>query len=254
MANSLFTDAELTAYRQEGFLLARSLFDAREIAKLHQFVHEDEQVTASAYGRRDATGAETKLALRNEPGSDLIGMFSRSPRIVARAEQILDGEVYHYHTKLNMKEPRIGGAWEWHQDYGYWYDFGCLYPLLVSCMIAIDPSNKENGCLQVLRASHQIGRINHGQIGDQTGADMQRVQVAQERLELVYVEMQPGDALFFDCNLLHRSDQNHSDQPRWTLICCYNAARNSPYKQSRHPRYTPLDCVLDDAVRQWTPP
>ena len=96
MANSLFTDAELTAYRQEGFLLARSLFDAREIGKLHRFAHEDEQVTASAYGRREATGAETKLALRNEPGSDLIGMFSRSPRIVARAEQILDGEVYHY--------------------------------------------------------------------------------------------------------------------------------------------------------------
>jgi hypothetical protein len=30
------------------------------------------------------------------------------------------------------------------------------------------------------------------------------------RLELVYVEMEPGDAVFFDSNLLHRSDQNRS--------------------------------------------
>jgi hypothetical protein len=51
---------------------------------------------------------------------------------------------------------------------------------------------------------------------------------------------QPGDALFFHCNLLHRSDQNSSPNPRWSLICCYNAARNDPYKESHHPGYTPL--------------
>jgi hypothetical protein len=27
-----------------------------------------------------------------------------------------------------QKEPRVGGAWEWHQDYGYWYKNGFLYP------------------------------------------------------------------------------------------------------------------------------
>ena len=55
-------------------------------------------------------------------------------RVVARhdAEQILDGEVYHYHSKMIMKEPRIGGAWTWHQDYGYWYQNGVLFPDLTS--------------------------------------------------------------------------------------------------------------------------
>ena len=32
--------------------------------------------------------------------------------------QLLGGEVYHYSTKLMMKEPLIGGRQEWHQDYG----------------------------------------------------------------------------------------------------------------------------------------
>jgi hypothetical protein len=33
--------------------------------------------------------------------------------------QLLKGEVYHYHTKLMMKEARTGGKHLWHQDYGY---------------------------------------------------------------------------------------------------------------------------------------
>ena len=32
--------------------------------------------------------------------------------------QLLDEEVYHFHTKLMMKEARFGGKHLWHQDYG----------------------------------------------------------------------------------------------------------------------------------------
>jgi ectoine hydroxylase len=60
--------------------------------------------------------------------------------------------------------------------------------------------------------------------------------------------MEPGDALFFHPNLLHRSDRNNSECPRWSMICCYNAARNNPYKESHHPRYTPLEKVEDSAI------
>ena len=152
---------------------------------------------------------------------------------------------------MMLKEPLVGGAWEWHQDYGYWYENGCLFPYLASCLIAVDRATRENGCLQVLVGSHLMGRIDHGKTGDQTGADLRRVEEARQRLELRYLEASPGDAIFFHCNLLHRSDQNRSPHSRWSLICCYNAARNDPYEQSRHPRYTPLEKVPDDALQQW---
>jgi ectoine hydroxylase len=251
MSNQPLTTDEQAAYERDGYILVRSLFDADEMAILLDYARKDESLMASAYGRKDATGRETRLALWNQPGEDLYGMVSRSPRIVDRAEQLLEGEVYHYHTKMMLKEPYVGGAWEWHQDYGYWYNNGCLYPLLLSCLIAVDRANRENGCLQVLRGSHLMGRIDHGKTGDQTGADMERVEAALKRLELVYIEAEPGDALFFHCNLLHRSDQNLSPNSRWSLICCYNAARNDPYKESRHPRYTPLVKVSDGAIKEW---
>src|SRR5205085_4887473 len=97
---------------------------------------------------------------------------------------------------------------------------------------------QSNGCLQILKGSHRMGRINHVKIGDQTGADPERVAAARERLELVHCELEPGSAVFFHSNLLHRSDANRSPDPRWAFICCYNTARNDPYKESRHPRYS----------------
>lgn len=253
MSVSQFIASELAAYHNDGYFIARGLFDGDEISKLLAFAQADPSFAASLYGRKDASGKETKLALWNTAGEDLYSMFARSPRIVDRMEQALGGETYLYHMKMMVKEPHVGGAWEWHQDYGYWYHNGCLLPLLSSCLIAVSQANRANGCLQVLRGSHLMGRIEHGKTGDQTGADMERVEVALARMELVYCECEPGDAIFFDCNLLHRSDANNSPAARWSLICCYNARRNDPYKDSRHPRYTPLSKVADGAIRDWHP-
>src|SRR5258708_31641050 len=171
--------------------------------------------------RLDAEGGVTTLSLRNDLPEGIYSAIVRSRRMVDTMEKLLGGEVYHYHHKMNMKEPFVGGAWEWHQDYGYWYNNGCLFPDMASCLIAVDPATKENGCLQVIKGSHKMGRINHGKTCDQTGADMERVNAALERLELVYCEMEPGDSVFFHHNLLHPSDQNPRPNPP--------SPRSSPY-------------------------
>jgi ectoine hydroxylase len=245
---SSLSNAELSTYRREGYVLVGQLFARDEIDLLRDTAKRDRALDAQAYGRGDGQGGSVRLSLWNHPGDDLYGMFSRNERVVNRVAQILDDEPYHYHSKMIMKEARTGGAWEWHQDYGYWYDNGVLSPNLCSVFIAVDPATRANGCLQVLRGSHAMGRINHVKIGDQTGADPERVAAAAERLELVHVEMSPGDALFFHPNLLHRSDQNHSPDDRWAFICCYNGRKNDPYKEGRHPRYTPLKVVAADAI------
>src|SRR5438067_1483082 len=181
-SKNLFSAAELDRYAEQGYLFVPKLFDVEEMRILLDYAKSDTALVAGAAGRKDATGQVTKLTLWNHAGDDLYGMFSRSPRIVDRMEQLLGGEVYHYHTKMMLKEPRVGGAWEWHQDFGYWYHNGCLFPLLASCLIAVSRANKANGCLQVIPGSHLMGRIDHGKTGDQTGADMERVNAALERM------------------------------------------------------------------------
>ncbi len=250
MARGPLTPEEVRAYHRDGYVLVRGMFDSEEIGLLRRAAKEDRAFDQHAMGRADGEGGSVRLSLWNHPGDALYGMFARCESVVNSAEAVLGGEVYHYHSKMIMKDARVGGAWTWHQDYGYWYQNGVLFPLLTSVFIAVDPATKENGCLQVLRRSHELGRIDHVLTGDQAGADQDRVNEAAKRLELVYVEMEPGDALTFHCNLLHRSDQNKSEHPRWSMICCYNAARNDPYKESHHPRYTPLAKVPDSAIRE----
>ena len=75
-----------------------------------------------------------------------------------------------------------------------------------------------------------------------------RLQEALKIFPHVYVEMSPGDALFFHCNLLHSSDQNNSDQRRWVMITSYNKKKNNPVLQHHHPFYHPLHMVANKAI------
>src|SRR3954454_3413132 len=243
------TSEQLTRYERDGYLVVETLFDRDEIGLLLRSAREDRALDAHSYGKDDGEGGQVRLSLWNHPGDGIYGMFARCRRMVDACEQILGDEVYHYHSKMIMKDARVGGAWTWHQDYGYWYQNGVLFPDLVSVFIAVDPCTKENGCLQVIQGSHRLGRIDHVLTGQQAGADMGRVEEILKRLPLVHVEMNPGDALFFHPNLLHRSDRNTSEHPRWSMICCYNARHNDPFKEAHHPRYTPLKKVDDAAIK-----
>ena len=248
MASGPLGNGVLDEYGRNGFVVARRMFNGEEIGLLRRAAKEDRELDQHSYGRGDGEGGVVRLSLWNHPGDTIYGMFARCETVVNTAETLLGGEVYHYHSKMIMKDAKVGGAWAWHQDYGYWYQNGVLFPDLTSAFIAVDPATRENGCMQVLSGSHLMGRVEHVLTGDQAGADPERVREAEKRLPLVYVEMEPGDVLFFHANLLHRSDQNRSDKPRWAMICCYNAARNDPYKEAHHPRYTPLRKVPDSAI------
>jgi ectoine hydroxylase len=242
------TAKQVADFERDGFLLVQQLLSSDELSLLQQTVRADQRMHEAGMDVRDTKGRRTNLSLWNHPGDDIYGAIARSERVINAMEQLLGGEVYHYHSKLSAKEPRVGGAWEWHQDYGYWYQNGCLFPEMASLFIAIDACTRANGCLQVLVGSHRMGRIEHGRFGDQTGADPERVARAMERLELRYCEMPPGAGLYFHSNLLHCSAANESEHPRWGLLCCYNRASNDPYKEHHHPCYTPLVKLPDAAI------
>ena len=252
MSTFRVTDEQIAEFHETGYLLVRQLFDAEEAKLLISIARLDREMD-KARATTDAQGGVSRLRLRNELSDDIYSACVRCRRVVDTMEKLLGDEVYHFHHKMMLKEPFVGGAWEWHQDYGYWYQFNaCLFPDMASCMIAVDRATKENGCLQVIKGSHKLGRVEHGITGTQTGADMERVTAALQRLELVYCELEPGDALFFHANLLHRSDQNKSPNPRWSLICCYNTKHNDPFKviPNSHPNYQYLERWPDAKVKE----
>lgn len=243
-----FTEADKKAYDEDGYVIIKNFFSTEEVDLIYQTSVQDNVISRKSFDFNDSKGLRTKLALWYTPQDDVYGLYSRCERMVNAVEMILGGAPAHYHSKLMQKEPRVGGAWEWHQDYGYWYNNGFLFPDMVSVMLALTPANIENGCLQVLKGSHKMGRVEHGKAGEQVGANMEKVEEASKRMELVYVELEPGDTLFFHCNVLHRSDSNNSNSSRWSLISAYNLVSNKPYMNEPASCYTPIAKVPDRAL------
>ena len=235
-------------FDRDGFVLIENVFTHDEIKILVDNVEAGQRVKRHAGNMPDTEGRSSKLSLWMDAGDDVFGAVTTSPRIVNACRMLLREDVYHWHSKVMLKEPRVGGAWEWHQDYGYWYADNVLFPRMISCMIALDDATKENGCLKVIVGSHQLGRFDHGQRGNQAGADPVRVQAVVERLPVKYCEAPAGSALFFHCNTFHASEANTSDRLRRAYICCYNALSNVPFGGGGHGKPTPIRESSDDAI------
>ena len=108
----------------------------------------------------------------------------------------------------------------------------------------------ENGCLRILRGSHKMGRVTHGRVGDQAGiVDKPRIEAALKRYKLVPVEMEPGDVLFFHCNLWHTSDKNDSNMRRYAIITAVNKRSNDPIQKHHHPNYHPFNMVDNSGLK-----
>jgi ectoine hydroxylase-related dioxygenase (phytanoyl-CoA dioxygenase family) len=239
----------IESYHRDGFLLMKQMFSPDEIALLFS-VATDESVTENSFDLNDQDGKKTKLTLWFTAGDDSFGLMSKCKRMIESVRNLLGSDdVCHFHSKVMQKQPKVGGAWEWHQDYGYWYKNGFLFPeAMISVMLALTDATKENGCLQVLKGTHKMQRLEHNFIGEQQGADPDFVKEAEKVSELVYCELKAGDVLFFHPNLLHRSEANLSDHPRWSVISAYNLSYNIPFREKNTSCITPVQVVPDEAI------
>ena len=68
-----------------------------------------------------------------------------NPAFTVPASQLLGGPVRFWHDQLFCKPPRHGGVVAWHQDYSYWTRTTPMAHL--TCFIALDDTDLENGCL-----------------------------------------------------------------------------------------------------------
>ena len=254
MQNLQLTPQQIESYNNNGYLIIKNFLSKPEVDKLYAVATGDGTLQKHAFDLNDQTGKKTKLTLWYTPGNDAYGLLTKSKRMVDNAGALMDGqsEVCHFHSKLMQKEPKVGGAWEWHQDYGYWYKNEFLFPnQMISIMVAITGANKANGCLQVIKGSHKMGRIEHAFAGEQVGASQHYVDLALKTMPLVYVEINAGDALIFHSNTLHRSEANTSDKARWSLISVYNRSGNVPYNEPSQSSTVPLKAVPDEALIEW---
>ena len=139
------TDADVAAYHRDGYVILKELLTSLEVAILGHAINIDDP--GSGFG--DAGGRKSRLSFWSNTTDTIWGAASTCPRIINNVRILLGEDTAFFHGKVTLKEAKTGGAWEWHQDYGYWYDHGFVFPRMMSVFVAIDPNDLDNGCLQV---------------------------------------------------------------------------------------------------------
>ena len=97
---------QITSFQEDGYLILRGLFDSEEAGILRAAAQADQSFQDHAYDLEDGEGGKAQLVLWNSAGEDLWGAIARSERVVNAMEGLLGDEVYHYHSKMSIKQPR----------------------------------------------------------------------------------------------------------------------------------------------------
>ncbi len=127
-----------------------------------------------------------------------------------------------YTCKLNLKRPREGSEFPWHQDHSYWYAFTPEHAREIGTVILfLDDATADNGAIRVLPGSHLRGPAPRHR-DEPTGylADPSQIDASQERV----VEAPAGSLLFFPSLLLHRSSPNTSGRQRRAILLSFQPA------------------------------
>ena len=253
---TLAADAEF--FWRNGYLVVRNAFTPEEmdIAKTAIRTNRDMQERLATVKAKTQSGKhnafETIFVWNDVSGDDLFAKLTRNFQIFERLEAFFDDRVYVYHNKITLKYPTVPG-FRYHQDYYYWYSMGCLFPDMATASIAIDASNRANGCLRVLAGSHKMGRINHefDEEHEDSGVEEERLAIIKTRCEEVFVELGIGDLVIFHCNTLHGSDDNSSEVSRLAMLGCYNTRHNDPYMPtaSGHPFFHEQSILAERVTR-----
>ncbi len=241
--------AEREHFEREGFLLREHVFGPDELEPLRDAVEEVAARVADR-ARRSGAGPEIRLADGHrlqlssrsaiqwewaegsgeirlvEPCDHLdprLAALFADPRFVEPMRDALGCEdVALFTTKLNLKRPREGSEFPYHQDFPYWYvrieeDARDV----ATAVLFLDDADASNGALRVLPGSHRLGPAPRDpEDPTRSLADPHKLDRSGE----VVVEAPAGSVLFFGSLLVHRSEANRSTRPRRALLPSFQPA------------------------------
>ena len=244
---------EQRAWREDGFFIRERAFGPDELTAFHAAAERVVELAAQAVGREgegyaidgnryhEAGGATVQFEHREgsetirviEPFHHLDPLFDRmidDPRLVEPMRGLIGTErVSLFTDKINLKRPREGSRFRWHQDSPYWSHFTQDLDRLPNVMITLDDANESNGCFRVIRGSHTRGMLpgleGEGVLGP-LFTDPAHFDLSQQ----VLAEVPAGSLVFFSPHTVHGSEPNHSDALRRAMVLTYQPGGRRMFK------------------------
>lgn len=226
-------------FELNGYLVAKGVFDANEIAELetdfdrivHQISSTGENINARWSGPEvDRIGAQELFIAHTHNvqqfSSCWLGAFLNR-KFLSVAKDILGDDIILHHSKLFQKPAEKGAAFPMHQDWEY---FPTHLDTMMAGIIHVSHATEEMGCFRVYPGTHKLGKI-----GGTTGNK------ASDLLEKYPIEgstpltAEPGDVVFFHYCLIHGSLPNTSQSIRKTVLAQMHSGADSVVDDCTHP-------------------
>jgi hypothetical protein len=247
------TAAERQAWQRDGFFIRAAVFGADELAQLREGAEcglARAEAAAARGGRgyrvdgnryHDVAGAtiqyehsaDSTTVRVIEPFHPFDWRFERlidDPRIVAPMRDLVGCErVSLFTDKLNLKRPREGSGFQWHQDSPYWAHCCAHVDRLPNVMLALDSASERNGCLRVVAGSHTRGCLPGRQGEGVLGPLFTDPRCFDESRQVAAV-VPAGSLIFFSPHTVHGSQPNRSDERRRALVLTYQPAGHRMFK------------------------
>ena len=135
------------------------------------------------------------------------------------ASSLMGSEVCLYKEKINYKVPG-GAGFHPHQDASAYND-DLFY---ITCLIAVDPMNEENGCLQFASTTPD------DLLGTQTSGCIDNA--IAKTIEWRPAIMDAGSVIFFSSLIPHKSDTNHSNSSRRAIYLTFNSKGQGSFRNT----------------------
>ncbi len=142
--------------------------------------------------------------------------FAKKKNILETVKLFLNSDPEFRYCELFAKPARIGLPSPDHQDNYYW---GVKGSNALTLWIALDNSNKNNGCVHYYDGSHKYGILKHeASFAKGSSQKISNINFLK-KFKISYPQLQPGDVLVHHSLVVHGSQRNNSKNNRrgWTI-------------------------------------
>ena len=221
------TKEQVRFFHENGYLIIDDLLSQDEIT-YYQNIYEDflhNKIDVSRY-RSDLGGyaADEDVLSDTEritqimvPGKTLPALLKKPlhTKTLSMARQLLGEDMALDFDMLIDKAPFSHTPTPWHQDAAYWIKLPDTRA--VSCWVALDKAEKDNGCMWYIPGSHKLPLRVHYPAGRGGGA----LECEGYEEEAVAVELEAGGCVLHHGGTAHYSRGNASAMRRRAFITNY---------------------------------
>src|SRR3954468_7239525 len=233
----LLSAEQVSAYEREGYLVLENVVSERELSALEppfqRFIRgevggmgRDFCDMSGPYGRafEDFNLVNAVLPRVYEPAL-VDNIFERRATSIAR--QLLGEDARLDYDQFLAKRPRRPGAvFAWHQDLGYWPS-AAPDTRTVTCSLALDDANLDNGCLRVVPGSHTEPALRPHRPSAWSTSPELRAEAHTLTVELgprdviVALPVRRGSITVHNERIVHGSSGNQTDGWRRTYVIAH---------------------------------